>query len=175
MSLNHILFIYVDPNDKLYEWYKSAISSRNIEDSGFDLFCPDTTEFTPNQSQKIDFCIAGAMYSLGPFELERVLNNISLLKTCGCGYYLYPRSSISKTNFRLSNSVGIIDKGYRGTLGAYFDAAPWSNDNFIMNEKMRIVQLCHPTLEPFHVIMVDSIDKLGISVRGAGGFGSTGF
>ena len=29
-------------------------------------------------------------------------------------YYLYPRSSISKLNIRLANSVGIIDSGYRG-------------------------------------------------------------
>ena len=32
-------------------------------------------------------------------------------------YYLYPRSSMgSKTPLRLSNSVGIIDAGYRGNI-----------------------------------------------------------
>lgn len=33
-------------------------------------------------------------------------------------YYLemYPRSSISKTDFTLANSVGIIDTGYRGEI-----------------------------------------------------------
>ena len=37
------------------------------------------------------------------------------------GFYIYPRSSISKTPFRLANNVGIIDSGYRGNLGACFD------------------------------------------------------
>jgi dUTP pyrophosphatase len=31
-------------------------------------------------------------------------------------YYLYPRSSISKTQFILQNNVGIIDAGYRGHI-----------------------------------------------------------
>ena len=31
-------------------------------------------------------------------------------------YYLYPRSSIIKTPLRMSNSVGIIDAGYRGNI-----------------------------------------------------------
>ena len=38
------------------------------------------------------------------------------------GYYLYSRSSTgSKTPLRLSNSVGIIDSGYRGNIKACFD------------------------------------------------------
>ena len=31
-------------------------------------------------------------------------------------YYLYPRSSISKTPLIQTNSVGIIDKDYRGNV-----------------------------------------------------------
>jgi hypothetical protein len=38
-----------------------------------------------------------------------------------CGFYLYPRSSISKTRMRLANSLGIIDAGYRGDLIAAVD------------------------------------------------------
>ena len=33
-----------------------------------------------------------------------------------CSYFMYPRSSISKTPLRLINSVGIIDKDYRGNV-----------------------------------------------------------
>ena len=32
------------------------------------------------------------------------------------GYMLVPRSSISKTPLRLANSIGIIDKSYRGKV-----------------------------------------------------------
>jgi dUTP pyrophosphatase len=89
-------------------------------------------------------------------------------------FYMFTRSSMSKTNFRLSNSVGIIDSGYRGTIGAFFDAYPWQNDTYMMTKGSRVVQLCSPTLEPFMVSIVDSIDSLGQTDRGAGGFGSTG-
>ena len=34
----------------------------------------------------------------------------------GSGFYLYPRSSISRTPLRLANSVGIIDPSYRGCI-----------------------------------------------------------
>ena len=37
------------------------------------------------------------------------------------GYMLIPRSSICKTTIRLSNSIGIIDKKYRGKLMAVVD------------------------------------------------------
>ena len=88
------------------------------------------------------------------------------------GYYLYPRSSIVKTGCRLANSVGIIDSGYRGNIGAYFDVI--NNNNSIIEKKSRFVQICHPTLEPFHVIIVQNESDLGTTRRGEGGFGSTG-
>jgi len=36
-------------------------------------------------------------------------------------YYLFPRSSISKTPLRLANSIGLIDGGYRGEIVAMVD------------------------------------------------------
>ena len=82
-------------------------------------------------------------------------------------YYLYPRSSVVKTGFRLANSVGIIDSGYRGNLMAYFDVI--KNDRIEVNQ--RLVQICAPDLKPFKVELVDSLDE---TERGHGGFGSTG-
>jgi dUTPase len=38
----------------------------------------------------------------------------------------------------------------------------------------RMFQICSPTLEPFMVKIVDSEEKLGLTERGSGGFGSTG-
>jgi dUTP pyrophosphatase len=80
----------------------------------------------------------------------------------------------------LSNSVGIIDAGYRGEIMAVvdnIDAA--SNDtavclNRYMPPMSRMFQICSPTLEPFLVLIVDSEEKLGLTERGNGGFGSTG-
>jgi dUTPase len=42
-------------------------------------------------------------------------------KSFSTGYYMYPRSSLSKTKLRLANSVGIIDSGYCGFLIGMFD------------------------------------------------------
>ena len=39
----------------------------------------------------------------------------------GTPYLLMPRSSISKTPLRLSNSIGLIDPGYRGEIMAAVD------------------------------------------------------
>ena len=104
------------------------------------------------------------------------------------GYYLYPRSSMgAKTPLRLSNSVGIIDAGYRGELGALLDnhdkvkrKAEGMDENAIFNyytiqKGDRIVQICSPNLTyPIYPILVDSESELGESIRGSGGFGSTG-
>jgi dUTP pyrophosphatase len=85
------------------------------------------------------------------------------------GYYLYPRSSISKTPLRLANSVGIIDNTYRGSIMAKVDNI--SDAPFTIRRGERLFQLCHPSLLPLHVMFADSINT--DTARGAGGFGST--
>ena len=104
------------------------------------------------------------------------------------GYYLYPRSSMgAKTPLRLSNSVGIIDAGYRGELGALLDnhekyittqqgMGEESDFNYYIIEKGdRIVQICSPNLTyPIYPILVNNESELGESIRGSDGFGSTG-
>ena len=93
------------------------------------------------------------------------------------GYYLYPRSSTgTKTPLRLSNSVGIIDSGYRGNIIAAFDNRDSSNDgDFKVEKGSRVVQICPPELSyPVLVEIVDNESDLGTTNRGEGGFGSTG-
>jgi len=154
-------------DDKLRELYQSKITKHNEKqdiyaDSGFDLASPISISVEEGLFF-IDFKVKGAMYkSDEPIDIT----NIDISKYTPSAYYLYPRSSISKTSFRLANSVGIIDRGYRGNLGAYFDC----KDGMVeMGE--RLVQLCSPTLDPFYVI---STDSLSFTERGTNGFGSTG-
>ena len=158
-------------NNKIYE--------SQYPDSGFDLFIPfDYSEhdygYTDNRLSAVTFrAPLGIKCSMSNF-------NPTYKKSSASGYYLYPRSSIVKTPFRLSNSVGIIDSGYRGEIMAVvdnIDAA--SNDtktclSKYMAPMSRMFQLCSPTLEPFIVQIVDSEEKLGLTERGSGGFGSTG-
>jgi dUTP pyrophosphatase len=88
---------------------------------------------------------------------------------------MYPRSSISKSVFRLANNVGIIDSGYRGNIGAFFDIYGGTSDVYFMERGSRFIQLCNSKLEPFKVVVTnDVILPGGETERGAGGFGSTG-
>lgn len=83
-------------------------------------------------------------------------------------FFLVPRSSISKTPLRMSNSIGIIDVGYRGHLMAKVDNL--SNEDYVIEDGVRLFQICLPSLATpvvtFGSVAVDT-------ERGTGGFGST--
>jgi len=137
-------------DESLNQYYKEKTNYNT--DSGYDLFCPDTVIIPANSVGTIDFKI----------RCSPQFNKIS-------GYYLYPRSSISKTPLIMANSVGIIDHGYRGNIMAkVFNT---SNQEYIVKAGERLFQLCLPTLEPFQVYFVNVLDH---TERGEGGFGSTG-
>jgi len=82
-------------------------------------------------------------------------------------YFLYPRSSISKTPLMLANSVGIIDANYRGEIIA---ALRCMESKYTVSQGTRLVQICAPNLGKIRVELVDSLDETD---RGSGGFGST--
>ena len=90
-------------------------------------------------------------------------------------FLILPRSSTgSKTPLRLANSVGLIDKGYRGELLVCVDNH--SNNQFDIPEGGLFFQLCAQDFVPFaKVVLVDSLNALPQprDDRGAGGFGST--
>lgn len=102
------------------------------------------------------------------------------------GYYLYPRSSIYKTDLRAANSVGIIDAGYRGNIMSVFDVINRHRHRDrererhdsavrVVTQNDRYAQICAPSLIPIVVEVVDSVDDLSKpTARGMGGFGSTG-
>ena len=128
-------------------------------DAGFDLFTPRTINVgSRSYSNKVDQGIVCAMTFAGD----------------PVAFYLYPRSSTgSKTPLRLSNSVGIIDSGYRGHIIACFDNG--SDHEYNITKGDRLVQICGPNIMyPIYPVLVGSIEELGVTSRGSGGFGSTG-
>ena len=180
------LFVPYD-NATLRTFYMNRIQDHNVErfntfpDSGFDLGLPTDFNITKTCSNKIPLGIHSAMYMYvrrdsaagaggsagGGTDLNKTIEVPQ-------AYYLYPRSSIIKTPLRLSNSVGIIDSGYRGEITAVVDKIDNQYDSFPIHALDRYFQLCHPSLMPFKVIMVNTIEELGLTARGDGGFGSTG-
>lgn len=84
------------------------------------------------------------------------------------GYMLIPRSSIIKTTMRLANSVGIIDKSYRGELMAVVD-------NIGTDDVYLKTGACYFQIVAFDGNLPTYTLKNGLSStsRGSGGFGST--
>lgn len=83
---------------------------------------------------------------------------------------ILPRSSIgAKTPLRLSNSVGLIDSGYRGELGILYDNT--SNEDYHINQGDRIAQLL---VMPSYRFQAKVVDILADSDRGETGFGDSG-
>ena len=104
-------------------------------------------------------------------------------KVYNTGFYMYPRSSLSKTQLRLANSVGIIDSGYRGHIMGMFDVVNVCENeenedrdaDYFVEKFDRLVQICAPSLVPIFVEIVETLEELGEKTeRGEGGFGSTG-
>ena len=50
---------------------------------------------------------------------------------------VYPRSSVSKYNLILANSVGVVDSGYRNSIKLRFKYIPQPEDFTVANDNMR--------------------------------------
>ena len=81
---------------------------------------------------------------------------------------LFPRSSVAKTDLRMSNSVGVIDSDYRGEITAYFDAELSSCAYAVGDKCVQLVIVPIPCLE------FEFVDRLSTTKRACGGYGSTG-
>lgn len=102
-------------------------------------------------------------------------------------YYalIYPRSSISKKNLSLANSVGVIDPGYRDTIKVRFNYLIQPEDLILEKNKFYVKineekiyaigdRICQLIWANENSPIVEYVDKLPPSTRGLGGFGSTG-
>ncbi|MFC1565975.1 dUTP diphosphatase [Candidatus Neomarinimicrobiota bacterium] len=87
----------------------------------------------------------------------------------GKPYLLMPRSSISKTPLRLSNSIGLIDGGYRGEIIAAVDNI--KDIPYKVNPGQRLFQLVAMDGSSVHFKIVEELSE---TARGVDGFGSTG-
>jgi len=171
-----LLQVKVDPEfPELTKIYEAAIEKHNLEvdenpypNSGFDLFFPANEQIEGENAVK--FISMGLKARM--IEVVQVKDDQGWLRSevkRGLGFALYPRSSISKTPLMLANHVGIIDSSYRGNIiGAFRNLGRMP---FLVEKNTRLLQICHPALEPFHVELVDDLDETS---RGSGGFGSTG-
>ena len=82
---------------------------------------------------------------------------------------LFPRSSVSKTGLCLSNSVGVVDSGYRGEIILKFRQFDRSRPVYHIGDRVGQIMIL-----PYPQFKVIEVDELSSSQRGKGGFGSTG-
>lgn len=107
--------------------------------------------------------------TFGPGETKAIKLGICCEPEDGRAYYLFPRSSISKTPLRMANSIGLIDGGYRGEIMAMCDNI--KNISYTVEKGHRLFQLVATDSSPIHYELVESLSE---TTRGADGFGSTG-
>ena len=105
---------------------------------------------------------------------------------------LFPRSSVSKYDLALTNSVGVIDSGYRGEVMLKYKPAlcfcdseepkdsdtwgwishaegPLTSDEYQIGDKVgQLIIIPIPTME------IEEVEELSETERGEGGYGSTG-
>jgi dUTP pyrophosphatase len=91
---------------------------------------------------------------------------------------LFPRSSNAKKSLMLTNSVGVIDSGYRGEI--MFKYKP-NYQYFLQSEEIKNEQIYlkgervgQLIIMPYPEVEWEVVDELSDSDRGAGGYGSTG-
>ena len=104
-----------------------------------------------------------------PGVTDRIHLGISCENLEQKSYLLMARSSISKTPLRLSNSVGLIDAGYRGEIMAAVDNI--KDYSYTVEKGQRYFQLVSMNGEAIHFTLVDTLSDTS---RGSRGFGSTG-
>jgi dUTP pyrophosphatase len=81
-----------------------------------------------------------------------------------------PRSGLAaKKNISVLNTPGTIDSDYRGEIKIIL--FNHGNSEFVINNKDRVAQLI---LAPIHKMELEEVENLPDSIRGEGGFGSTG-
>ena len=84
---------------------------------------------------------------------------------------LFPRSSNRKTEAYLTNSVGVIDSGYRGEVMVVFKNNHPDNHQAPYKIGERIAQIKIQEVIPIEFVEVEELSE---TERGDGGYGSTG-
>jgi len=148
-------------NEVNVKWKKlhllANVTQSHEGDAGFDLVaCDMKRECFCND---IGVCIK-LSYSLG----------MSVEIPPGYVGMIFPRSSINKKSLTLSNSVGIIDSSYRGELMAVFYNTT-DEQCYELGERC-----CQMIIMPYPKVTYSLVDQFDNeeTVRGTGGFGSSG-
>ncbi len=175
------------PSEEGKEYYNRNIERDNAN-AGFDLFVCKEQQCRAGEVSLLDLGCKARMLRCYPDEIEEEVH-----------YWLAPRSSIWKSGVTQANSLGIIDKSYRGGLmgavvpihkpSGYWDQLSagdgaktgtyiWKNcdsrdtGNPVIEKGQRLFQILAPDMGWIKEIRI--VESLPETLRGEGGFGSSG-
>lgn len=114
-------------------------------------------------------CVEEAV-SFAPGETKLIPTGLAMEIPAGYAGLIYARSGLaSKKGLAPANKVGVVDADYRGEVMVALHNH--SNVEAFIEPKERIAQL---VITPYLTAHFEEMDELSDTVRGAGGFGSTG-
>jgi dUTP pyrophosphatase len=107
---------------------------------------------------------------LAPKNSCLVPTGLSVAFSNDCEIQIRPRSGLAaKSNISVLNTPGTIDSDYRGEIKIIL--FNHGNNDFVINNKDRVAQMI---LMPVHKMELEEVENLPNTLRGKGGFGSTG-
>ncbi len=147
----------------LYPKGPQTLASNPRRDSGVDLVLPEACEVPGGATVMLDLGVRAVYLCPEPHA-----------------FFLLARSSLAtKTPLMLANGVGLIDLGYRGPIKA--TVRNKSSDAFRGEKGQALFQLVAADLSPAEYEVLSPSDPRaalhfgeGETLRGSGGFGSTG-
>ena len=175
------------PSEEGSEFYNRNLERDNLN-AGFDLFVAKECQCDSGKVSLLDLGCKARMVKCYPDEIEEEVH-----------YWLAPRSSIWKSGVTQANSLGIIDKSYRGPLmgavlpihkpngywsqmsagdGPKTGSYIWMNCDSkdtgspTIEKGLRLFQIVAPDMGWIKEIKI--VTSLNSTERGEGGFGSTG-
>ena len=108
--------------------------------------------------------------SIMPQKSELIPTGLSIAIPNNTEVQIRPRSGLAaKNNISVLNTPGTIDSDYRGELKVIL--YNHGSEEFIVNNEDRIAQM---VLVPIIKTTFEEVESLPVSIRGEGGFGSTG-
>jgi len=162
----------------------APIAERPDDNAGYDCYCSQATDFTSWDT--LASTGAPVLLPLG-IQARMIRVNDETGEETDVHYWLSPRSSIFKKGLVMANSMGVIDKTYRGELKApvfLFDpqmlAVHPKGDEFRATfptwgqvaQGERLFQILAPDMGWIREVRI--VESLSETARGAGGFGSSG-
>jgi dUTP pyrophosphatase len=169
MAVSYYLELF--PTEGNWDTYVKSFGGteleRNNDNAGVDIYCVKDQTVDMAAPTLLDLGVKARMTKFY-FDYE---NGNRIEKSEACHFWLAPRSSISKSGVRQANSIGVIDRSYRGILmGAVLANVKQTN----VEAGTRLFQILAPDMGYIAKVVLKPLSELDETNRGEGGFGSTG-